>query len=51
MDDMILGGTFEICFVTWNVVSFFSLLKLIHFEMKDNCFTILLWFLPYINMN
>ena len=50
MDDMILGGTFEICFVTWNV-GFFFLLKFIHFEMKDNCFTTLLWFLAYINMN
>ena len=28
----------------------FSFLK-IYFQMEDNCFTILCWFLLYINMN
>ena len=28
-----------------------NFLKIIYFYLKDNCFTILCWFLPYINMN
>ena len=26
-------------------------LKFIYFQLKDNCFTVLCWFLPYINKN
>ena len=34
---------------TWAHLSFFC--KFIYFKLEDNCFTILYWFLPYINMN
>ena len=33
---------------TWAHLSFFFC-KFIYFKLEDNCFTILYWFLPYIN--
>ena len=47
--DTSLYGVFPFDFF----LSFFFYLKkkVIYFQLKDNCFTIVYWFLPYISMN
>ena len=31
--------------------TFLKIFKFVYFQLEDNCFTILCWFLPHINMN
>ena len=38
-------------FATGITNCYLFLKKFIYFKLEDNCFTMLSWFLPYINMN